>query len=208
VNKFFVLKKWLALPEAAKQISESVGNDTTEADLMQAALDGLLKISVNIVNPVKVRRATVASLEEVDWLMFPIPCVNGVRRTKSSPKFASENAECPRILRKLWNLIPENERGNFIPVPLGRPIDEKRFLVLDQEITEVRGICDLPMIGDERRDIEHQYHLLTGGPVVALEESDDVYIKDESGAMCQLQGRLKLPGPPNRLLKYWFSFLN
>lgn len=66
-------------------------------------------------------------------------------------------------------------------------IDNDRFLNLDKDVTVISGVWDLPMIGGEQLDIEHQYQQLTGGPAVTLEVLDGAFIEGADGVMCQLQ---------------------
>lgn len=182
MNKFTNLKKWFTVQEAAKRLSNSFGEDISEADVLQQALDGNLKISIKIVDSVKARRTKVITWGEAEWLMFPMSSIHPL-----PPEMTFGNAKCPPILQALWQRIPEDERGKFTPVLLARKIDGNRFLVIEQQITEISGIYDLPMIGDERLDVEHQYHLLTGGPNVSLQSLGDVFVEDENGVFWQLQ---------------------
>lgn len=191
MNKFTTLKKWLTVPEAAKRLSNSFGEDISEADVLQQALDGNLKISTNIVSSVKARRTKVVAWDDTEWLMLPT-------RSKDPlpPELTFGNAKCPPMLQAWWARIPEDERKEFTPALCDRRIDDKRFLMLDQPITEIRGIYDLPMIGGERLDVEHQYHLLIGGPVVGLQSEDNAYVEDENGVIWQLCDGQKLSDPP------------
>lgn len=66
-------------------------------------------------------------------------------------------------------------------------IDSERFLNLDNEITTIEGIWDLPMLGAETLDIEHKYQILTGGPEITLNCIDGCFIQSTSEEMFQLQ---------------------
>jgi hypothetical protein len=50
MNKLFSLKKWLTLPETSKHLSILLGEDVSEADVLQLALDDRIKLSLNKVN--------------------------------------------------------------------------------------------------------------------------------------------------------------
>lgn len=68
-SKLFELKEWLTVPEAARNLSTMFGEDVGEADVLQLALDGRLKLSVlflNDTNAVKIGR--LVSFE--DWSLF------------------------------------------------------------------------------------------------------------------------------------------
>jgi hypothetical protein len=162
VKKSILLKNWMTVPEAAEILSNSLKCEVTEADLLQYACDKHLKLSVNIVNSAKVRRTKAVPWEDTEWLLFP---TKG-NKNPFSPETSLGNSKCPPILEALWKKVPEDKREFVIPFLISRKIDDNRFLIHDQQITEISGICDLPMIGAELRDVEHQYSLLTDGPVV------------------------------------------
>lgn len=50
VKKLLNLKPWLTIPDAARRLSVSFGEDVTEADVLRLGLDGHLTLSVNFVN--------------------------------------------------------------------------------------------------------------------------------------------------------------
>ena len=55
-SKLFKFKDWVTLPDAAKHLSGVCDEEVTEADTLQFALEGHLKLSVNFVNNVIVAR--------------------------------------------------------------------------------------------------------------------------------------------------------
>lgn len=70
-----------------------------------------------------------------------------------------------------------------------RTVEEKRKPVLrcDDEVVTLTGVWDLPMIFNERLDIEHEYQNLTGGPSVTLQGLDGAFVEGRDGEMYQLQ---------------------
>ena len=50
LKKLLNLKPWLTIPDAARRLSVSFGEDVTEADVLRLGLDGHLTLSVNFVN--------------------------------------------------------------------------------------------------------------------------------------------------------------
>lgn len=56
MSKLSNLKKWLTVPDAAKQLTISFGEDVSEADVLRLALDGHLQLSVHLVNGAYARR--------------------------------------------------------------------------------------------------------------------------------------------------------
>jgi hypothetical protein len=57
------------------------------------------------------------------------------------------------------------------------------------DIVTIEGVWDLPMIGNERPDIEHEYQQLTGGPDVTLSSFDGTFVQGTNGEVFQLQER-------------------
>ncbi len=49
-SKLFKLKEWLTIPETAKNLSITFGEEVTEADVLRLGLDKHLKLSVNFPN--------------------------------------------------------------------------------------------------------------------------------------------------------------
>ncbi|HRH14256.1 MAG TPA: hypothetical protein PK225_07870 [Azonexus sp.] len=70
-----------------------------------------------------------------------------------------------------------------------RTTEENQKLVLrcGDEVTTLRGVWDLPMIGNEQLDIEHEYQNLTGGPAVTLQGLDGPFVEGRDDQIYQLQ---------------------
>jgi hypothetical protein len=64
LGKLLSLKEWVTVPDAARRLSIVCGDDATESDVLQLALDGRLKLSVNFVNHAKARRGKVVPQDE------------------------------------------------------------------------------------------------------------------------------------------------
>lgn len=63
---------------------------------------------------------------------------------------------------------------------------EKTHVVKLEEMVQLAGIYDLPMIGGERLDIEHKYQMLTNGVEVSLVNMDGAFVEGKNGVVCQL----------------------
>lgn len=163
MGKLFNLKEWLTVADAARHLSIVFGDDVAEADVLRLALDGHLCLSVNFVNHARARCGVVVGYEDAEWGEFPAELV----------------ATLPNI--------PDEAKGKPLPYMKSLNIDDKRFLNLSDEVTTLRGVWDLPMIGNERLDIEHEYQNLTGGPAVTLQCLDGAFVEGRDGQMCQLQ---------------------
>lgn len=57
------------------------------------------------------------------------------------------------------------------------------------EIRTIEGVWDLPLLGSERLDIEHEYQQLTGGPEITLTCLDGACVETLGGEVWQLQDR-------------------
>jgi hypothetical protein len=55
------------------------------------------------------------------------------------------------------------------------------------DVITIKGIWNLPMLGAEKLDIEHQYQMLTNGPEITLSSLDGAFVEDEKGVIWQLQ---------------------
>ncbi len=163
MSKLFNLKEWLTLADAARHLSIVFGEEVSEADVLRFSLDGHLRLSVNFVNHARARRGQV-----VDY--------GGAKFREMDPDWA----------KSIPNL-PDEAKGKPIIVMESLNLDGVRFLNLEEEVTSLHGVWDLPMIGGEQIDIEHQYQMLTGGPSVTLETIDGAFVEGRDGVMCQLQ---------------------
>lgn len=163
MNKLFKLKEWLTVEGAARHLSILFGEEVTESDLLRLALDGHLKLSVNFVNHGKAKRGKIVDYGHTEWREFSAEMVS------------------------MMSTIPDEAKGKPIPYMTSLNIDNNRYLNLDDEVTTVKGVWDLPLIGNEKLDVEQRYQILTNGPDVKLSTLDGAFIEGEEGVMCQLQ---------------------
>jgi len=189
MGKLFNLKEWLTVADAAKHLSIVFGEDVTEADVLRLALDRRLRLSVRFVNHAKARCGKVVHLEEVDWKLVPSLNGSGMRlQDAGEPSLKTDNVwQAPAKLLALLKDVPTDEWPNWIALPRGLNVDGERFLELSDDVTTLREVWDLPMIGNEQLDIEHEYQNLTGGPAVTLQGLDGAFVEGRDGEMCQLQ---------------------
>lgn len=156
-SKLFKLKKWLTLPETAKHLSGICGEEVAIADILRLALDGHLILSVNFINHTHAKPGKVIEHENVVW------------------------KEMPSLIRN----------GQFSNIPLLIPdslyIRDNKYLKLEKKVVVIKGVWDLPMIGNDRIDIEHKYQRLTDGPSVELINIDGTFVERQAGEIYQLQ---------------------
>jgi hypothetical protein len=175
MGKLFNLKEWLTLADTARHLAIVFGEDVTEADVLRLALDGHLRLSVDFVNHATARCGKVARYTEPELVA------------------AIESGTLPDDLK--WVKLPKDlaaavrgeSGGEEVTHLMSLRIDDDRYLTLGDDITTLRGVWDLPMIGGEQLDIEHQYQMLTGGPSVTLETLDGAFVEGRDGEICQLQ---------------------
>lgn len=140
-SKLFRLKKWFLLPDAAKYLSMLFNEEVSESDVLRLALDKYLTLSVNFVNHTRVRRGKIVPYEEVEYCPL------------RSPSLLSDMANYSGLPKVLINK----------PSMKSLYIDENRFINLQDKVTVIEGVWDLPLIGAEQLDIEHEFQILTGG---------------------------------------------
>lgn len=173
MSKLFNLKQWLTVPEAARKLSLEYNEQVSEADILQYALDGHLRLSVNFVNFVQARPGNV------------------VRYTAAELAAAVESGNLPDDLK--WMKLPkdifaaqgEQENEEILHL-MSLRIGEDRYLTLGDEVRTLEGVWDLPLIGAERLDVEHQYYRLIGGPPVTLTNLEGTFVEGRDGQICQL----------------------
>jgi hypothetical protein len=199
MSKIYKLREWLTVPEAAKQLSISFGEEVTEADILRLALEKHLRLSVYFVNKATARVGKYVSWEETEWILFPklkSPLFSKKRNEfKSEPirDAADENEmgekllPCPLKLQALIDETPIDERENYLPVIRSLRVGDDRFISLSDEVNNIEGVWDLPLFGAESLDVEHKFQNITGGPGVTLIAIDGAFVERNDGRVFQLQ---------------------
>lgn len=157
MGKLFNLKEWLTVADAARHLSIVFGEDVTKADVLRLALDGRLRLSVNFVNGATGRCGRIVPIEVAEYK--EIPELNG-----KGGVFRLYGG--PQLFSK------------------GRAIS---VVKLEDEVSHLRGIYDLPMIGSERLDVENEFQLQVGGPPVTLVGLDGAFVQGSDGLIAQIQ---------------------
>ena len=165
MGKLFSLKEWLTVADTARHLSIVFSEEVSEGDVLRLALDGRLRLSAYFVNHANARCGKVVGEEEVEWYENPLEF--------------SESEILPGIFDEM--------KGKPILILKSLSLDGERFLNLSDKVRTIRGVWDLPMIGGERHDVEHEYQNLTGGPAVSLLSLDGAFVEGEDGSICQLQ---------------------
>jgi len=157
------LKKLLTLAETAKHLSIICGEEVSEADILRLALDGQLILSVNFVNPTFAKIGKVVDKSGVIWGEPQKPFIEG-----------------------MLNLHDKNNDKSELVIK-STYIGAEKYLNLNGKVTTIDGVWDLPMIGDERLDIENRFQSLTNGPEVTEMGFGGIYVDSGWGIMGMLQ---------------------
>lgn len=175
MRKLTDLKEWLTVADAAKLLAITFNEeDVTEADVFRLGLDGRLRLSVYFVNHTKARCGKI-----VHW--------NELKITHGIGNAIELQRHNFKKLKHIFDGLPIDEFGNHLPPIRGVGLAGNKFLTLDDEVTTLRGVWDLPMLGGEKLDVENRYQALTGGPEVTLQDHYGAYVQGRNGQICQLQ---------------------
>lgn len=148
------LKNEFILTEAARYLSGVFGEAVSDADILQLALDGHIKLSVDLNSPVWGAAGTIVDAAHAQRHDFPLDMIT------NKPK---------RFLVSLK--INDNQYFNFA-----------------DEVTSLRGIWDLPMIGSERSAVENELRKLSGIEANYVPNNElGAFVEGEDGEVYQLQ---------------------
>lgn len=189
MSKLFKLKQWLTLEGAADHLSTVFGEPVSVADLLQLALDGHLKLSVNFVNHANAKYGNIVPIEHAKISVWS----DNHKETDKKFPFAIPITTKPCTFGQLPEEIKKKlkEPGYFITTDgINIDIENGKVLELESKIETLEGVWDLLMLGSERLDVEHRFHQETGGPEVTLVYLDGVFVGRPDGQICQLVERL------------------
>lgn len=152
MSKLFKLKEWLTLEETANHFSTVLGEAVTLADIYRLALDNHLKLSANFVNG---SQALLGKRVKINEIKF-----NHITKNM----FTGENLDIPIQ-------CPSNGELRIEDCP------DSDFLSFGDEVTSIRGVWDLTMLGSEAIDIEFYYQQMTSGLEVTLVGLEGVFLE-------------------------------
>lgn len=162
MSKLFKLKEWVTIPDAARHLSQIVNEPVCEADILQMALDGHLKISVNFPNRAEARIGRVIPYKDVPRKV--LPTLDG----KGTVTYLD------------GYLLNDSPEGTM-------PDSETPFIHFQKEVVSIDGIWDLAMQGNERFDIEFDLQQLIGGPEVTMLNIEGTFLNRSDGTWAALQ---------------------
>ena len=161
MSKLFQLKEWLTIAEASRHLSDVFRQEVFAADILRLALDRRLTLSANFVNPVYVRRGKIMLVEDAKLAVMEKAKLEG------------------------FSDLPPSV-ADLVVAGLRR-FDEKRVFQLENEVTSLYGVYDLPMVGAEVIDVEQRCQKLSDGPEVTLEDYEGAFVQGEGFTIYQLQ---------------------
>lgn len=184
MSKLLKLKETLTLSETAKHLSIMLGEDVTEADILRLALDGHLKLSVNLVNHSSGRLGKIVSFAETEWFLSPPLGKIDTSSSQLVSNLSSLNG-LPVNLTESISKLPVEDWSKYYYFLRSIQVEDDKFINLEERAGPIEGLWDLPMFGAERLDIEDKYQMLTGGPRVTLHNIDGVFLV-QGDAVCQV----------------------
>ncbi len=158
MKKLLKLKEWLTPEEAVYYLSTEIGEKVSVSDLYRFAIDEHLTLSVNFVNQAKVKVGQVVKIHHSEL------------RSIEGNNFTDEELSEPSTL----------------PLDHHIHVADDTWVALSPEVTSIRGVWDLTMLGSELLDVENHYYQQTSGVEVILSCLEGVLIR-QGDVVCQLQ---------------------
>jgi hypothetical protein len=137
MSKLFKLKKWLTVPDAAKHLTTVFGEEVTEADVLRFALDGELKLSIQLVNGAYGRPCVPVNIEELEWDEMPNLCGVGVLKIPKHGRIWQDGKGVFQVLKGVTQL---DDSVWDLPMTGGERVDvEFRYQLLTNgpEVTTI-----------------------------------------------------------------------
>ena len=186
MSKLLNLKEWVTIEDAARHLSIMFGEQVAEPDILRLALDGHLTLSVNFVNGAYARAGCIKEASEARHIDVPVG-LSAAEKAKS----------------------PGEYQGGWEKLCMGIALDDSTKVIdLEDEVVELHGVYDLPMIGGEQLDIERRFQRMTDGPAVTSVTLDGAFIvAGNADEVLQLQEHFEDNGyvDPARLKKPWHN---
>lgn len=177
MSNLLKLKKWLTLSEAAKHLTSVIKVDVAESDVLKFALNGDLKLSVNLINPAYGSNCVEYNEKQED-------------AKRDFDSFFGENEILP-VWHDGFNIIDENYISYLQDSHLqedGRIWQSGGYLWQTKtHVTKLVGVWDLPMVGGERIEVEREYQKLTGCQELISVSEDSIFVKRPEGALFEIQ---------------------
>lgn len=158
MSKLFKLKEWLTVPDAARHLSVIYEEEVTEADVLQLALSGNLKLSINFVNKKFAKFGRIVNWEGTEWFSIRNFMSSKLESKEPWKTFYIDTIDftyrkAPSKLQELIDRIKEGKGGlskleSFLDASMKGQNDHMR-LVIDMileknvNIEKLQPMCDL-----------------------------------------------------------------
>lgn len=138
MSKLLKLKEWLTLADAARHLSIMFEEEVSEADVLQLALLGQLRLSLNLVNFAVGKPARIVPLEDAD--------LNVTRRGCPHLRPQMQGLQLHE-LKSLPDEIKRGVEGGLLDIlPDGEVLEDERILQCQDSVWRLDGVMDLPMV--------------------------------------------------------------
>lgn len=189
LKKLCKLKEWLTVPDAAKYLSVVFGEEVTEVDVLQLALEGHLKLSIFIEDISIARPGKIVS--EVESVFVSCPYLeNPLRQAIRIKNFSSAQlAEFDTNFRTQIKIkeFSKNEREKLYIFHDYYFCGSNRYFVSEKPAVFLSGIFDLPMIGNEKIAVKRIFHKHIEGAEINKVKACGCFVSDKNGTIYQLQ---------------------
>jgi hypothetical protein len=159
LSKLLHLRNTLTLSEAAQRISLACGEKVTDADLLQFAVEGHLRLSIDLVNGAYACPCVPVDPAELEFVEAPpLP-----------PKLMTSPSQKMAMGGMVWK------------------VGEASYQEGQQIVVLARGIFDLPMIGAEEFEVQRLLQERVGGVVRDIRAFDTVLLTTPAGDLFSLR---------------------
>lgn len=177
-------KKWLTVADAARRLASVFDEEVTESDVYRYALDSGLRLSVYFVNGA-MGLGCITGRENNTKIFYFVFKIHGLLDHKVWK--ISYAIQAPDLTKMPLDELEGLALLHAWPRRPSRKIGDGNVLMFDHFTTLLSGVCDLAMIGNEKRNVEHEYQKLTDGPAVVVTGDDGAFVQDLGGRLYQLQ---------------------
>lgn len=151
---------------AARHLAQILDEPVSEADVLQLALGGHIKLSVDFPNGAYAKTGRVVPFKDVR--ICELPSLRGDGTFRYADGYP------------LYEIKNESQLHEQTP-----------FIVFNDKVVPIDGIWDLAMLGAERLDIEHDLQRLIGGPAITTVDLDGAFLNRSDGTWANLQAQFE-----------------
>ncbi|HDY96922.1 MAG TPA: hypothetical protein ENH72_00385 [Pseudomonas sabulinigri] len=162
MNRLLTQKSYVAVAEAAKHLSAAVGEEITEADVLQLGLEGQLTLSVYFVT------------EAHGWPSLVLPAPSKEQTPEARIEIVQAKKEAKAANTHLKTTTCDNLQASH-------SIDGKHIFLSRPEQVILKGVWDLAMIGGELDFVNNNHMRELGRPEIEL-SLDHILVVDHAAS--------------------------